>query len=90
MIVCSCNALSEREFLRTLDTEIDGAPRSAAQAYRCLGCSPQCGRCLRTVKALLDEAREERGLACGSSCRTAAELRHDLERGDEPFLLAAE
>jgi bacterioferritin-associated ferredoxin len=37
---------------------LDGgeAPRSTGQVYGCLGCSPQCGRCARTIRRIMDEA----------------------------------
>ena len=47
----------------------DGSgPATAGQAYDCLGCSPSCGRCARTVRALLAEARA----ACSSQCAPCA------------------
>ena len=54
MIVCSCNVLSDRD----VRTAVDGrsAPRTAGQVYGCLGCSPQCGRCARTIRRIMDEA----------------------------------
>src|ERR1700694_2548750 len=53
MIVCSCNVLSDSQ-VRSAIT--DGAPRSAAQVYGCLGCSPQCGRCATTIRRIMNEA----------------------------------
>ena len=53
MIVCSCNVLSDHQ-VRTAVTE--AAPRSAVHVHRCLGCSAQCGRCIRTIKRIMDEA----------------------------------
>jgi bacterioferritin-associated ferredoxin len=52
MIVCSCNVLSDSQ-IRT--AVADATPRSPAQVYGCLGCSPQCGRCIRTIRRLMDE-----------------------------------
>ncbi len=52
MIVCSCNVLSDSQ-VRT--AVADGSPRSAAQVYGCLGCSPQCGRCVATIRRLMAE-----------------------------------
>jgi bacterioferritin-associated ferredoxin len=26
------------------------------QVYGCLGCSPQCGRCIATIRRIMDEA----------------------------------
>ncbi len=85
MIVCSCRALSDAAFRATLDTERPDRPRTAAQAYRCLGQRPDCGRCLRTVRQVLDEARAARGTCCGGACETAEELARPV-----PMLLAAE
>ena len=65
MIVCSCNALSDRQILATLQSEDAAMPRSPVQAYRCLGCAPRCGRCLTTVRALLANAR---GSTCEVGC----------------------
>jgi bacterioferritin-associated ferredoxin len=60
MIVCSCNVLSDQDVRAALDTE--QTPRTTGQVYGCLGCSPQCGRCARTIRRIMDEAI---GTACG-------------------------
>jgi bacterioferritin-associated ferredoxin len=53
MIVCSCNVLSDTQ----VRAAVAGAtPRSAAQVYGCLGCSPQCGRCAGTIRRIMAEA----------------------------------
>ncbi len=65
MIVCSCNALTKAQILEVFASEAAHAPRSPAQTYRCLGCSPECGRCLQTVRRILSEAR---GAACALGC----------------------
>lgn len=54
MIVCSCNLLSDSAVRSACQER--GGPRSLGQVYRCLGCSPQCGRCARTIKSILDRA----------------------------------
>ena len=54
MIVCSCNVLSDHDVRAALDHAT--APRDAGQVYGCLGCSPQCGRCARTIRRIMDEA----------------------------------
>jgi len=54
MIVCSCNVLSDHDVRAALDHAT--APRNAGQVYGCLGCSPQCGRCARTIRRIMDEA----------------------------------
>ncbi len=66
MIVCSCNVLSDNQ-VRTAVT--NAAPRSAAQVYGCLGCSPQCGRCVTTIRRIMDEALggcPASGACCGN------------------------
>ena len=56
MIVCSCNVLSDAQIRTTIAGE-SAVPRTPGQVYRCMGCSPQCGRCARTIKAMLDDIR---------------------------------
>lgn len=55
MIVCSCNVLSDCQIKAALEDPA-ASVRTPGQVYRCLGCSAQCGRCARTIKALLDAA----------------------------------
>ena len=56
MIVCSCNVLSDKQIRGTCG---EGAPnpQTPGQVYRCLGCSPQCGRCARTIRAMLADIK---------------------------------
>jgi bacterioferritin-associated ferredoxin len=62
MIVCSCNVLSDRD----VRTAVSGSepPRTAGQVYGCLGCSPQCGRCARTIRRIMDEAMATAACPC--------------------------
>ncbi len=55
MIVCSCNVLSDNDVRGCLNPGAE-CPRTPAQVYRCLGCSPQCGRCARTIRSIMDNA----------------------------------
>ena len=55
MIVCSCNILSDGDVKVCLRPGPE-CPRTPAQVYRCLGCSPNCGRCARTIRAIMDQA----------------------------------
>jgi bacterioferritin-associated ferredoxin len=55
MIVCSCNVLTDHDVRATLSAA-EAAPRTTGQVYDCLGCSPQCGRCARTIRRIMDEA----------------------------------
>ena len=65
MIVCSCNVLSCRQIKSTIASDRSG-PKTAGEAYDCLGCSPDCGRCAREVRAILAEARAACATQCGS------------------------
>ena len=79
MIICSCNVLSEnavREACASL------APRTPGQVYRCLGCSPQCGRCSRTIKTIIDQALAACPAAC-AVCPSAGHHHHVHADNDE-------
>jgi len=68
MIICSCNVLSDQ----AVRTAVSGAaaPRTAGQVYGCLGCSPQCGRCARTIRRIMDDAvTAARGCCAGAPQR---------------------
>jgi bacterioferritin-associated ferredoxin len=64
MIVCSCNVLSDSD-VRSACTR--AAPRTTGEVYGCLGCSPQCGRCARTIRQIMDEALG--AAACALGCK---------------------
>ncbi len=64
MIVCSCNVFSDHQVRDAASA--GGVMRTPGEVYRCLGCSPQCGRCARTIRAILDQVQ-------GHSCGTCAE-----------------
>nr|WP_078056252.1 (2Fe-2S)-binding protein [Pacificimonas flava] len=49
MVVCSCNALRERD-VRSAARGGAGCPKSA---YAALGCRAQCGRCLPFARDLI-------------------------------------
>jgi bacterioferritin-associated ferredoxin len=90
MIVCSCNVLSDHD-VRSAVSAAPGLaasdlPRNPKQIYGCLGCSAECGRCARTIKAIIDEALGPCAKACCSGCP------HSHELAGEPaheFALAA-
>jgi len=71
MIVCSCNVLSDHDVRTALGHAT--APRNAGQVYGCLGCSPQCGRCARTIRRIMDEATAAAACARCPATATAAE-----------------
>jgi bacterioferritin-associated ferredoxin len=67
MIVCSCNVFTDNDVRGTLSDQ-QCAPRTACQVYHCLGCSPQCGRCARTIRRIMNEALA--GAAASECCQT--------------------
>ena len=67
MIVCSCNVLSDGDVKACLRPGPD-CPRTPAQVYRCLGCSPDCGRCVRTIRAIMDKALAEAATEAAPVC----------------------
>lgn len=64
MIVCSCNVLSDGDVRACLNPGPE-CPRTPAQVYRCLGCSPNCGHCARTIRSIMDHALQGADAACG-------------------------
>jgi bacterioferritin-associated ferredoxin len=65
MIICSCNVITDTD---VRDAVSEAAPRTAGQVYGCLGCSPQCGRCARTIKRIMDEALGSAACPVGCCC----------------------
>ena len=67
MIVCSCNVLSDGDVKACLRPGPD-CPRTPAQVYRCLGCSPNCGRCVRTIRSIMEQALADAAPAITPTC----------------------
>jgi len=65
MIVCSCNVLTDHEVRHAVTT---ASLRSVAHVHGCLGCSAQCGRCLHTIRKIMDEALANAGCPTGCTC----------------------
>ncbi len=70
MIVCQCNALSDKAIKACLAPG-PACPRTPAQVHRCFGCSAQCGGCAKTLRKLLDEAAATGCGACPAACPSA-------------------
>jgi bacterioferritin-associated ferredoxin len=66
MWVCICHALSDTD-IKTAETE--GA-QSAAEVFNHYGVKPQCGRCVPTVKSLMNCSKSCAGI-CGSKSEPA-------------------
>src|SRR5262249_51359713 len=56
--------------------------------YKCLGCSPSCGRCLAAVRAILNERVREPALT-GESCQSRIENAAKSGPTREPDRVAA-
>ncbi|ACL57663.1 (2Fe-2S)-binding protein [Methylobacterium nodulans] len=67
MIVCSCNVLSDGAVRACLSGSPTG-PRTPAQVYACLGCSPKCGRCARTIRSIMRVALDRVAHSCTAAC----------------------
>jgi bacterioferritin-associated ferredoxin len=96
VIVCSCNVISDHQ-VRSVAAE--HAVRGTSEVYRCLGCSAACGRCARTIRAIMDEVHAGKDEVHGGSvvdsaapcidalpapCCLAQECRHRERRQEEP------
>ncbi len=68
MIICSCNVLSDTDVRGVLRTSAH--PRTTAHVYGCLGCNVQCGRCIRSVRRIIEEASAA-GHSVGSGMASA-------------------
>lgn len=73
MIVCSCNALSDRDVRSTVRAE---RPSSISQVYDRLGCSARCGRCAHTIHRLVDETLANARAASCKGCDRSCNLDH--------------
>jgi bacterioferritin-associated ferredoxin len=69
MIVCSCNVVTDSEIRATLAS--GACPRTPFAVYECLGCRLNCGRCIATVRTIINEANAE--TATSGSSREACE-----------------
>ncbi|MES2194965.1 MAG: (2Fe-2S)-binding protein [Pseudomonadota bacterium] len=65
MIVCSCNVLTDHD-VRSAMSATDELPRTAHQVYGCLGCRVECGRCVATIRKIMDITQEGCDRACDS------------------------
>ena len=78
MIVCSCNVFSDRDVRSALDNA-PARPATANQVYGCLGCSPQCWRCARTIRRIMDEALGAAAASCAQGCPVACAHMHPAD-----------
>lgn len=65
MIVCSCNVLSDRDVRETLGAR--GERPSVGAVFRHMGCEAKCGRCVRSIVAIVDQHAATGLDECGGS-----------------------
>jgi bacterioferritin-associated ferredoxin len=53
MIVCSCNVLSDAQ-VKLIAAGRAPRPRMSS-VYASLGCAAKCGRCVHTIKKIIDD-----------------------------------
>jgi bacterioferritin-associated ferredoxin len=53
MIVCSCNVLSDKDVRETVGAR--GERPSVGSVFRHMGCEAKCGRCARSIVAIVDQ-----------------------------------
>jgi len=84
VIVCSCNVISDHQ-VRAVTAE--HAVRATSEVYRCLGCSACCGRCARTIRGIVDEARGRTRVDSAAAAIAAfarSEIESDIDDAEEP------
>ncbi|GAB4226700.1 MAG: hypothetical protein Kow0032_04730 [Methyloligellaceae bacterium] len=60
MIVCSCNVISHREIHKAVEDLHRQDPNvvlTPGKIYRCIGCRPKCGNCLKHFCELMHAHR---------------------------------
>lgn len=66
MFVCVCNALTEKDIRRAIDS---GTVRTVESVYRFFDTEPQCGQCMQMIDALLAEAGIRQAATPAPACR---------------------
>jgi len=80
MIVCSCNVLTDHD-VRSAMGRTDELPRTAHQVYGCLGCRVECGRCVATIRKIMDFPPESCDGRCDS--RLSPGTTHAMVQADQ-------
>lgn len=61
MIVCSCNIISECKIKKCIK---DSTPApTVGMVFKQLGCKPDCATCVQTIIKLINEHKQQTGLA---------------------------
>jgi bacterioferritin-associated ferredoxin len=68
MIICSCNVLTDHD-VRAAVCDANEVRRSPVEIYNRLGCSPECGRCARSIRTIIFDALGDCARACSDGCQ---------------------
>jgi bacterioferritin-associated ferredoxin len=90
MIVCHCNVLTKAAILDAIGSNPLSMPNSPVQVHKCMGCAPKCGRCLATVRDILDAARITSVAAGCAVCPASAVCTHNDDHALPTVMMAAE
>jgi len=66
MYVCICHGFTEKKVKQALEKGVC----TAAGVFNCMGCKPQCGKCVPYVRQMAAEYRAAN--ACEANCGVAA------------------
>lgn len=88
MIVCHCNVLTKTAILDAIHSNPLSMPHSPVQVHRCLGCAPQCGRCLATVRDILAEARISAVAVGCVTCPASTTCAHNDDHEHDTIVVA--
>jgi bacterioferritin-associated ferredoxin len=90
MIVCHCNVLTKAAILDVVGEHPLSMTLSPVQVHKCMGCAPQCGRCLATVREILAEARITTVAAGCVVCPASTTCAHNDDHALPAVMMAAE
>ncbi|HEY9345308.1 MAG TPA: (2Fe-2S)-binding protein, partial [Inquilinus sp.] len=55
MYICICNALNDTQ----IRCAVESGAKTAGQVYAGLGCAPRCGKCVTSIRHMVNEATRE-------------------------------
>ncbi|MGO1078010.1 (2Fe-2S)-binding protein [Inquilinus sp. CA228] len=55
MYICICNALNDTQ----IRCAVDSGAKTAGQVYAGLGCAPRCGKCVTSIRRMVNESTRE-------------------------------
>lgn len=86
MYVCICNPMTDKQIRQVLES---GA-RTTGEVFRHFGHKVQCGKCVPTVRGMVEEHHEAHRAACGGNCGNCQNRKPANTDGDYEYAVAAE